>query len=105
MAPKKRYALKVAKKKWDSSVPVIVAHIPWDQFEAIGGPGAYALEIERMGSSAVVVSKSPDGKWASFTKIEKVWAEICAVTPLDSLEWQTMPVDAENYPWEIFARS
>jgi hypothetical protein len=102
MTPKKKYALKVARKAWSSELPIVVAHIPWDQFEATGGPGAYATLIEPLGSIAVIVSKSPDGKWASSTKIKKEWEAICEETPLDSLEWQTMAIEADHYPWELF---
>jgi hypothetical protein len=103
MNPKKKYALKVAKQAWISELPIIVAHIPWDQFEAAGGPEAYASVIEGLGSIAVIVSKPQDGRWTSFTKIGKEWKAICEATPLDSLEWQTMPVEADHYPWELFA--
>ena len=102
MNPKKRYALTIAKQAWTSEHSIIVAHIPWDQFEAHGGPDAYASLIERSGAIAVIVSKSPDGRWSSSTKIEKEWKEICEATPLNTLEWHTMPVEADHYPWELF---
>ena len=104
MSLKKRFALTVAKQTWTSERPIIVAHIPWDQFEATGGPGSYARIIEREGADAVIVSRSPYGKWASETKIGKAWAAICQSTPIDSLKWDTMAVEADCYPWEQFQR-
>lgn len=105
MIPKKKYAITVAKKAWTSERHLIVAHIPWDQFETAGGPEAYCHLIEEWGATPVVVSRSTGGKWSSFTKIGGEWAAICEATPLESLEWHTMPVEAEHYPWELFARS
>lgn len=102
MTLRKRFALTVAKKAWTSELPIIVAHIPWDQFEAKGGPAAYARLIVQTGAAAVIVSRSPGGKWASETKLEKEWAAICEATPLDKLEWHTMPIEADAYPWEMF---
>src|ERR1019366_9208293 len=102
MNPKKRYALTVAKQAWESEHTIIVAHIPWDQFEAPGGPDAYASLLERSGAVAVIVSKSPDGKLSSSTKMEKEWKRLCEGTPLNSLEWHTMAVEADHYPWELF---
>jgi hypothetical protein len=105
MTPKKKYALTVAKQAWPSAPRIIVTHIPWDQFQATGGPEAYAILIEQLGATAVVVSKSPDGKWSSYTKMEKEWEAICKATPLETLEWHTMAVEADHYPWELFGRS
>jgi hypothetical protein len=104
MDRKKRFAIKVAKKTWASELPIVVVHIPWDQFQAPGGPAAYALLIEGTGSIAVVVSKPAGGTWSSSTKIEKAWATISEATPLDSLEWHTMPIESDHYPWELFQR-
>ena len=102
--PIKKFAVTVAKQAWTSELPITVVHIPWDQFVAKGGPDAYALLIERSGANAVIVSKSPDGKWSSSTKVEKAWAAISETNPLASLEWHTMPVEADHYPWELFGR-
>ena len=104
MTLKKRYALTVAHKAWESKLPIIVAHIPWDQFEAAGGPAAYESLLERTGDVAVIVSKAPDGSWLSTTKAEEEWAVILEATPLDSFAWHTMPIEAEFYPWELFGR-
>jgi len=102
--PMKKFAVTVARQAWTSEPPITVVHIPWDQFAAKGGPEAYALLIERSGANAVIVSKSSDGKWSSFTKAEKAWAAISETYPLESLEWHTMPIEAEHYPWELFGR-
>lgn len=102
--PKKTFAVTVARKSWTSDLPITVVHIPWDQFGAKGGPEAYASLIERSGANAVIVSKSPEGKWSSHTKLENAWKAICEASPPDSLEWQTMPIEADNYPWEMFGR-
>jgi len=102
--PTKRFAVTVAKKAWTSELPITVVHIPWDQFGAKGGPEAYAALIERSGGDAVIVSKSPEGKWSSYTKLENAWKAVCEATPLDSLEWHTMPIESDYYPWEMFGR-
>ncbi len=102
MALKKRFALTVAKPCWTSATPIVVAHIPWDQFQAEGGPSAYVLLIERTGANAVIVSKPPGGRWESITPIRAEWEAICKVTPLETLEWQTMPIESDLYPWELF---
>jgi hypothetical protein len=104
MTPKKLYALTVAKRSWTSERNLVVAHIPWDQFETAGGPEAYALIIEQWGATPVVVSRSAEGRWSSSTKIGREWAAICRATPLESLEWHTMSVEADHYPWELFGR-
>jgi len=102
MAERKRFAITVARKAWGSTPQVIVVHIPWDQFVAPGGPEAYALLVERGGDSAVIASRGADGKWASTTKHEAVWRGIRETTPLDSMEWHTMAVESDRYPWELF---
>jgi hypothetical protein len=104
MNPKKKFAITVAKQAWAAEPAITVVHIPWDQYEAAGGPGAYTSLIERSGAAAVIVSKAPDGKWVSTTKMGKAWAAICEATPLDSLEWHTMAVESDHYPWERFGR-
>jgi len=102
--PMKKFAVTVARKSWTSELPITVVHIPWDQFGAKGGPEAYATLIERSGANAVIVSKSPEGKWSSHTKLENAWKAICESSPPDALEWDTMPIEAEYYPWEMFGR-
>ena len=103
-SPTKKFAVTVAKQAWTSELPITVVHIPWDQFEAKGGPGAYASLVERTGTHAVIVSKSPDGKWSSFARLDDARKAVCEATPLDSLEWHTMPIEADHYPWEMFGR-
>ena len=102
MAERKRFAITVAKKVWAAIPQVIVVHIPWDQFAAPGGPEAYMLLVERTGASAVIASKGPDGAWVSRTKLEAVWKAIRKATPLDSMEWHTMAIESDQYPWELF---
>ena len=102
--PKKLFAITVAKKTWTSAVPYLVVSIPWDQFCAKGGPEAYAKLVEAMEARAVIVSKSPKGKWATSTKWEKEWEFMAGADPLESLEWHTMPVESDHYPWELFTR-
>ncbi len=104
MKPRKIYALTVAKKAWVAEIPIIVVQIPWDQFSAAGGPEAYTCLVEQPGVHAVIVSRPPGGQWVSSTKIEKEWRAICEATPLDSLEWHTMAVEADHYPWELFGQ-
>jgi hypothetical protein len=102
MAERKRFAITVAKKVWAAIPQVIVVHIPWDQFAAPGGPEAYMLLVERTGASAVIASRRSDGTWASTTKLESVWKAIREVTPLETMEWHTMAVESDRYPWELF---
>lgn len=98
----KRFAITVARRAWPSVPSVIVVHIPWDQYGAPGGPAAYARIIEKTGAAAVVASKGPDGRWESTTNIGDVWKGIREATPLASMEWHTMAIESDHYPWERF---
>jgi hypothetical protein len=102
MKEKKRYGLPAARIEGASPVPIIAVLIPWDQFQAVGGPDAYASLIAKADAIAVIVSRSPDGKWASATSIERVWSKICEATPIESLQWHMMTVESDLYPWEMF---
>ncbi len=104
MQPSKRFALTVARPPRESGPPILVVHIPRDQYEAAGGPAAYIELVERTGVEAVIVSKLPDGSWATTTKIGSAWKAVCDAHPMDSLQWDTMPIEADAYPWEMFRR-
>jgi len=101
MKEKKRFALTVARIEWPSPRQIMAVHVPWDQFCAGGVPDEYAALIAKADALAVVVSRAPDGKWASATSIEKVWAAICESTPIEAHRWHTMAVESDHYPWEI----
>jgi hypothetical protein len=101
MKQDKRFSLVVAKIEWPFPKQIIAVQVPWDQFCAIGVPGQYAAIIARTDAIAVIVSKSPDGKWASSTAIEDVWGKICKSIPVEAHRWHTMLVEADRYPWEL----
>jgi hypothetical protein len=101
---KKRYGLPAARIEWPSPVQIIAVQIPWDQFERPGGPEAYHGILAREDAVFVIVSKGPDAKWRSATRIEKEWSAICKATPVESHQWNMMTVESDHYPWELFGR-
>jgi hypothetical protein len=101
---KKRYGVPAAKIEWPSPVQIIAVQIPWDQFELPGGPEAYHGLLAKEGAVFVIVSKGPDEKWRSASKIEKEWGAICEAAPVESHPWNMMTVESDHYPWELFGR-
>ena len=101
MKENKRFSLVVAKIEWPFPKQIIAVQVPWDQFCAIGVPEQYAALISRSDAVAVLVSSSPDGRWASDTAIKDVWRKVCESIPVESHRWHTMMVEADHYPWEI----
>jgi hypothetical protein len=97
----KRFSLVVAEIEWPSPKQIMAVQVPWDQFRTPGVPDEYATLVSRAGAIAVVVSKSPDGKWASATAIDDVWRKICESNPVESHRWHTMMVESDHYPWEL----
>ena len=79
----------------------MAVQVPWDQFCAAGVPDEYAALIAREGGEAVLVSRAPDGTWASASGIDGVWRAVCAATPVESHLWNTMRVESDHYPWEV----
>ncbi len=98
MTERKRFAITVARVEMDAAVTVV--HIPWDQYVTPATREAYAILIEGSGANAVVVSKSPEGRWASSTRHKEPWRSICRATPMESMAWRTMAVESDWYPWE-----
>ena|ERR1700722_17867307 len=101
---KKRYGLPAAKIEWPSPLQIIAVQIPWDQFERPGAAETYHGILARADAVFVIVSKGPDGKWRSDTKIGKEWDAICEATPIESHQWNMMTVESDHYPWELFGR-
>jgi hypothetical protein len=101
---KKRYGLPAARIEWPFPLQIMAVQIPWDQFEQPGGPEAYHSLLAREDAIFVIVSKGPDGKWRSATKIEKEWGAICETAPVESHQWHMMTVESDLYPWELFSR-
>jgi hypothetical protein len=102
---KKRYGLPAARIEWPSPVQIIAVQIPWDQFGRPGGPDAYHRLLAREDAIFVIVSKGPDGKWRSSSKIEKEWGAICGATRVEDHQWNMMTVESDHYPWELFGKS
>ncbi len=104
MDPLKLFALKVAKRSWDPSIPFVVVDVPWDQFAVPATVAAYRALIDSNGAWPAIVSKSPEGKWSCITGFESEWRDFCLRSPLDSLEWQMMAFESKLYPWEDSGR-
>ena len=100
MDPLKLFALKVAKRAWDPSLPFVVVEVPWDQFAVPSTVEAYGALVASSGAWPAIVSKSPAGAWSCVTSHEEEWRDLRLRSPLDSLDWQTMAFESKLYPWE-----
>jgi hypothetical protein len=103
MKQMKQFSLVVTKVDWPSPRQIMAVQVPWDQFCTAGVPDEYAALIAKEGGEAVLVSRAPDGTWASASAIESLWKAVCAKTPVEAHLWNTMKVESDHYPWELAA--